>query len=117
MMMFGNGWAGPLWMVAGVLLVLGVILVVIWAIQRGGGWSGDDAMRILRERFARGEIDVAQFEERRRVVGSGGPGATSNRIGWIGLLLIVLAVVVWIVGAVVGPGGGWNWGPYGGFHF
>jgi uncharacterized membrane protein len=28
------------------------------------------AMEILRERFARGEIDKAEFEERRQVLGS-----------------------------------------------
>jgi putative membrane protein len=117
MMMFGSGWAGPLWMIAGVLLILGVILVVIWAVQRGGGWGGDDAMRILRERFARGEIDVAQFEEGRRLVGSGGTGASGNRVGWIGLLLIVVAVIIWVATAVMAPGGNWNWGPYRGFGF
>jgi putative membrane protein len=117
MMMFGNGWAGPLWMVAGALLVLGVILIVIWAVQRGGGMGDDDAMRILRERFARGEIDVAQFEERRRVVGSGGHAGFSNRIGWILFLLIALAVIICIAAAVSAPAGGWNWGPVGGFRF
>ena len=111
MMTFGHGWAGPLWMVAGVLFILGVILIVIWAVQRGGGMGGDDAMRILRERFARGEIDVAQFEERRRVVGPGGPGGSSNRIGWIGVLLIVAGVVVWVAGALMAPDANWNWGP------
>lgn len=117
MMISGMSWVGALWMVAGVLFVLGVILVVIWAIQRGGGSGGDDGMRILRERLARGEIDIAQFEERRRVMTSGGQGGSSNRVGWIGLLLIVVAVIAWIVGAVIAPGGSWNWGPYRGFGF
>jgi putative membrane protein len=29
----------------------------------------DPALQILRERFARGEIDQAEFEERRRALG------------------------------------------------
>jgi putative membrane protein len=32
--------------------------------------AGDDgALAVLRERFARGEIDAAEFEERRRTLG------------------------------------------------
>ena len=70
MMTWGAGWAGWLWMLAGLALVVGVVLVVAWAIQRAGGGPGDDAMTALRGRFARGEIDAAQFEEMRRVLGS-----------------------------------------------
>ena len=31
--------------------------------------SRDSAMDVLRERYARGEIDAAEFEERRRLLG------------------------------------------------
>jgi len=31
---------------------------------------GDSAEQILKERFARGEIDKAEYEERRRVLGT-----------------------------------------------
>jgi putative membrane protein len=31
-------------------------------------WHGDSATQILKERFARGEIDKAEYEERRRAL-------------------------------------------------
>jgi putative membrane protein len=34
----------------------------------GGGGSQDQAMRILDERFARGEIDVDEYSQRRNVL-------------------------------------------------
>ena len=66
MMTWGAGWAGWLWMLAGLALMVGVVLIVVWAVQRAGGGPEDDALTALRGRFARGEIDAAQFEEMRR---------------------------------------------------
>ena len=31
-------------------------------------WRDDNALQILKERFARGEIDKAEYEERRRML-------------------------------------------------
>jgi putative membrane protein len=50
-----------------------VILLVIWAIRstaRQGQRDEDSALRILDDRFARGEIDREDYEERRRVLES-----------------------------------------------
>lgn len=69
-MMWGWGagsWLGGLWMV---LFWVGVVLLIVWAVRnvsagdrlRGGG----SAIEILEERYARGEIDAAEFAERRR---------------------------------------------------
>jgi putative membrane protein len=45
---------------------VGVVLVVIWAVRAlSGGGPGRAAIRILEERFARGEIDRDEFEQRR----------------------------------------------------
>ncbi|MGH2720058.1 MAG: SHOCT domain-containing protein [Actinomycetota bacterium] len=56
------------------LLVVGVILVVrALASGRGsepGTGTRRDALRILEERYARGEIDEREFEERRRTLRS-----------------------------------------------
>lgn len=107
MMTWGSGSAGWLWMLAGPAFVVGISLVVAWAALRAGGGRDDDALAVLRARFARGEIDGARFEEMRRVLGPGEPPGGRDRVGLIGLLLIGAAVLAWIFGSTVGPGG---WG-------
>ncbi|MFZ2293725.1 MAG: SHOCT domain-containing protein [Polaromonas sp.] len=76
MMGWGGHW-GPGWGLFGlmhilwwVFVVLGIVALVRWA--SGGGprhlrnADEDRALAILRERYARGEIDKAEFEERKR---------------------------------------------------
>ena len=76
--MMGYGWgAGGFWMLGGVLLMIGVIIVVVWAVMtvtRTGRTSTGDPSRpkphqILRERFARGEISEQEFEQAKKVLG------------------------------------------------
>ena len=67
---------GPLFMILVLAAVIAVaVLLVRWL---GGPWqaagprqmpSDRTPLDILKERFARGEIDKAEFEERRRVLG------------------------------------------------
>jgi putative membrane protein len=71
-----GGW-GWLWIA---LIVLVIVLLVVWITRRagptasgGGGGGDDDALRILEQRFARGEIDREEFEERRRALRDGPP--------------------------------------------
>jgi len=110
MMTWGAGWTGSVWMLAGLSFVVGVVLVVVWAIQRAGGRPEDDAMTALRARFARGEIDAAQFEEMRRVLGSAERPRGRDQVGLLGLVLIVGALAVWIVAGASGPAGlRWGW--------
>ena len=68
-----HGWFfGPLMMI----LFLGIIVVVVVMVLRGLGAGGggqrssssNQALDILKERFARGEIDKAEYEERRRTL-------------------------------------------------
>ena len=76
--MWGDGghglwFLGPIMMIILLaLLVAGVVLIVRWlggsdAGRRGA--SDDAALDILKQRFARGEIDREEFEDRRRVLG------------------------------------------------
>jgi putative membrane protein len=66
-MMSGLGLFGPI----GMIVFWGVVAVLVfWAVRsttRRGRPSGD-ALDILRNRFARGEIDRASFEEARKVL-------------------------------------------------
>jgi putative membrane protein len=53
-----------------VLLVVCIVTLIRWTSGRGPrGWrrsKEDRAIEILRERYARGEIDKTEFEERKR---------------------------------------------------
>ena len=59
------------------VIVILVVLVVRWLGGSGSGLSahphtlppGKTPVDILKERFARGEIDKEEFEERRRALG------------------------------------------------
>ncbi len=63
-----------------VLLWGGIIIAIVFVVRwLGGGPShdgkpmapGNTALEILQERFARGEIDKEEFEERRRLLSNG----------------------------------------------
>ena len=67
--MMGWGSAIALWL----LVLLAIVAGVVWLVRTLGDGSSQNgrassAMRILEERFARGEIDREEFEERRRVL-------------------------------------------------
>jgi putative membrane protein len=64
------GWAWLLvWVLFLALLVVGVVFLVRSLTDRGDR-AGSRAMAILEERFARGEIDRDEFEERKRALES-----------------------------------------------
>ena len=78
--MMGYGWAGGgggFWMLGGLLLLIGFIVLVVWAvmnISHNGRAPTHDPSRptpneILRERFARGEITEQEFEQAKKVLG------------------------------------------------
>ncbi|MEQ9523523.1 MAG: SHOCT domain-containing protein [Thalassobaculum sp.] len=79
MMWWGGEWYGMafghLFMIA--VLAMGIALAVLLVRWLGGPWhataphqasSSRAPLDILKERFARGEIDKAEYEERRRVL-------------------------------------------------
>ena len=79
MMWWGGGWYGMIFGPLFMILVLAVVIAVAVLLVRwlAGPWQGAShpvppgrtPLDILRERFARGEIDKDEFEERRRVLG------------------------------------------------
>jgi len=75
--MMGNSMMGGtmgLWMVMAMLswiaLVVGVVLLVVWAVRKlgtGGGKAADEsALDVLKKRYARGEISREEFEEKKQ---------------------------------------------------
>ena len=73
-MMYGydlNG-AGGWWMVAAMAIVAVAVVVSVWLVTHrrdAAGQGRSSADEILRERFARGELTVEQFDEARKRLG------------------------------------------------
>lgn len=81
-MMGGGGWYGMIFGPVFMILALAAVIAVVVLLVRwlGGPWyygsqppysppPGRTPLDMLKERFARGEIDKDEFEERRRVLG------------------------------------------------
>lgn len=73
----GTGIGGWFWMVGGLAVVAGVVFLIVWAIglvnrpsdAGSGSRPRPDPLDILRERFARGEITEAEFEQAKQYLG------------------------------------------------
>jgi putative membrane protein len=76
-----DGWGWGAWLAMGLMMLAfwGVIAALVVVVVRSSGWRArapgeaaeqprDDALRILDERFARGEIDVDEYTRRRDVL-------------------------------------------------
>ena len=75
--MMDNGMTGDgmgIWMLFGIvfwiLIIVGIVLLVVWVVQKalGGGAGGTEgsALEILKKRYASGEISKEEFEEKKR---------------------------------------------------
>jgi putative membrane protein len=68
---WGSQFTMVFWFMLIVLIALAVAVIVTAprrALSTGAGSSSDQAMEILKERFARGEISKAEFDEMRRAL-------------------------------------------------
>ena len=90
---YGFNWLGMALMMIGSLLWIVLLVVIVWALirwlnhqMRGSIWptnmihgSSPTAMDILRQRYARGEIDAVTFEQmRERIEASTAPQPDSR---------------------------------------
>ena len=77
---------GGLGMLLPLLFLIGLVVLIVWAIERGildrGSREGEtphmqggSAEEILKQRFARGEIDAEEYEERQRILRGDAPAA------------------------------------------
>ena len=65
-MMWGMGAMMSFAVLAWLLVIVAIVAGVWWAVRNGAPKRRDDALHILRERYARGEILREDYEARRR---------------------------------------------------
>ena len=73
------------------IFLIGLVVLIVWALDRGAFDRGNQggaslpkqegsAEEILKERFARGEIDAEEYDERRRILREESPAAHRQRL-------------------------------------
>ena len=69
---WGMGWFGMIFMAAfWILIIVGLVFLIRWLIQttsagKETGLGGSKALDILKERYARGEMEKDEFDAKRR---------------------------------------------------
>jgi putative membrane protein len=69
---WGMGWFGPIFMIAfWALVITALVLFIRWLVQQGSKRGSDNhrsssAIEILKERYARGEIDREEFDQKKQ---------------------------------------------------
>jgi putative membrane protein len=67
---YGMGWLGMILMsLFWIAVVVGIVFLIIWLVRSGGGRKGGEsnsALDILKKRYARGEINKEEFEDKKK---------------------------------------------------
>jgi putative membrane protein len=69
-MMWGNqGFMGVFMWIFWIAVIVGIVFLVRWIVQQtrpGQGKSEESALEILKKRYARGEIEKEEFEQKKK---------------------------------------------------
>jgi putative membrane protein len=91
----GYGWAGFIWMILGAIFWLGLLGLLVWLLVRwlgrGTGYdyratppppqaAAPSALEILRQRYARGEIDEATYLRMREQLETPSPPPSTDAV-------------------------------------
>jgi putative membrane protein len=66
---YGMGWFGGIFMViVWIVVIVGIVFLIRWLVQstRGGAGSAESAMEVLKRRYAAGEINKKEFEQKKK---------------------------------------------------
>ena len=70
---WGMGWFGGIFMIVfWILIIVGLVFLIKWLVQSsrdssgGSGKPTSRALHILEERYARGEIDKQEFQDKKK---------------------------------------------------
>ena len=71
---FDGGGLGWVWMLGGLLVMVGFVVLIVWAIGAANRGTIREperptALDMLRERYARGEITQQDFEQAKKTLG------------------------------------------------
>lgn len=69
---YGMGWFGGIFMIIfWIAVIIGIVFLIRWIVQSTGagghgGRSEESALEILKRRYAKGEIDKKEFEQKKK---------------------------------------------------